>query len=490
MFYAILVAFIVLTTVSSCKKDKKNTTVTPPAGVLQLRTNVHIIDSTQWILYVNSVHPANGIYMYTFTPSTPNVSLKTGDIIIGSSNGGYIRKVTAISIEGGYYQLQTAQATMADVFKSGSFNFQMPINDPGQATPGVARAYSNYRLYHNSNFSVTLQNGQFDLEPVCNFTFSFDSVAGLTNFEMSATNATATDNVTFNLKGVMPNAWISDTILGTYSTSNIQLVQAWTPTGNVSVPVVVKLDASFEAKSSGGAPHNDSINTTLNWLTNDVFTGGLQYQGGQWQPLHSWVTTNAVAFDTLTNSFNSNAKLTFLSKITSSFYTIGGPQIIAGLSGTFLQLQQGATAPFNHNTTAWSVATDAQTGSPVFGSNMGTFTQSWSSDTVLYEAPYQLTEISGDSQTGNVVSTLPVPLKVKITDSNGQPVINVAIKFTVTHGGGTLSAYNLVTDQNGFAQVNWTLGPPMGNQNVTVTAVDGFGHALNGAPYVFNAIGQ
>ena len=289
----------------------------------------------------------------------------------------------------------------------------------------------------------------------------------------------------------MPYQWTHDSILSTYTVNSIPTVTAWTSGGSIQVPVVVKLVLSFLVTGYGGTPNLDTINTNMSWSSSNIFTAGLQYQGGVWQALHNTTATNVFAFDTFSRVYNTYESLSFLAQIKTSLYNVAGPELSMGLAGNMAQLQTGgAGTPFLRKTGGWTTATNSQTNNPVYGKNIGAFTQSWNSDSAFYQAPYQATKISGDNQTANVVTTLPQPLILKITDSNGQPVSNLPVTFAVTHGGGTLSAYNLYTDQNGLAQVTWTLGPPMGNQNVSVKVVDGYNHPLLNSPAVFNATGQ
>jgi len=489
LFYVMLVTCTLFTLVSSCKKDKKTTPATPPAGSIQIWSNVHIIDSSQWILSPTSNFGA-GNYYYTFTPTTPNINIQVGDILIGNGHGGYIGKVNGTAISGKYYEVQLRPATMADVFKSGTFSFQIPINDTAQGNSGITRTFSNFGIYHNSAFQANLISAQFSIQPTVNFTFSYDSAAGLTNFQMSITNATYRDSLLLGLQGNMPYGWSKDTTLGSYVTNSIQQIPAWTPTGTVLVPVVVKLTTGFVANSSGGSTV-EAINAKVIWSGSSVFSGGMQYQSAQWQPIHSLTGTNFLAFDTFSTLTATGSQFSLLAQISSVFYGIPGPQITVGAGGDVLISERSSGVYFHHRTDAWSTATDAQnSATPIFGKTNSTFTQTWNSDSVFFQSPYQVTKISGDNQSANVVSTLPQPLLVKVTDSNGQPVSGVTVKFVVTHGGGTLTAYSLLTDVNGNAQVTWTLGPVFGNQNVTVTVLNGSNQSLTGSPAVFNATGN
>ena len=84
--------------------------------------------------------------------------------------------------------------------------------------------------------------------------------------------------------------------------------------------------------------------------------------------------------------------------------------------------------------------------------------------------PTMLEKISGDNQPGLSITSLPNPLVVKVTDQNGFALEEVAVTFTVTAGGGTLSATRTTTDENGRAESTFTLGPNLGTHTVNVFA--------------------
>ena len=84
--------------------------------------------------------------------------------------------------------------------------------------------------------------------------------------------------------------------------------------------------------------------------------------------------------------------------------------------------------------------------------------------------PTMLEKISGDNQHGLSITSLPNPLVVKVTDQNGFALEEVAVTFTVTAGGGTLSTTRTTTDENGRAESTFTLGPNLGTHTVNVFA--------------------
>ncbi len=97
--------------------------------------------------------------------------------------------------------------------------------------------------------------------------------------------------------------------------------------------------------------------------------------------------------------------------------------------------------------------------------------------------PHTLTKVSGDEQEGTVGAALAKPFVVSVLDQNGSAFAGAVVTFSVTAGGGTLSATTATTDANGRARSTLTLGSDPGTNTVTAT-VEGL------EPETFTAIGQ
>ncbi len=98
--------------------------------------------------------------------------------------------------------------------------------------------------------------------------------------------------------------------------------------------------------------------------------------------------------------------------------------------------------------------------------------------TRLEEAPAN----SGNDQTDTVLATLPNPYRVLATNQDGAPVPGVAVNWTVSAGGGGVSAPMSTTDVNGIAVITHTFGSTAGAQSVRA-AVTG----LIGSPVTFTS---
>jgi uncharacterized protein (TIGR03437 family) len=79
-----------------------------------------------------------------------------------------------------------------------------------------------------------------------------------------------------------------------------------------------------------------------------------------------------------------------------------------------------------------------------------------------------LTKVSGDLQTTQSGQNFPAPLIVQVTGTNGLPLSNQPIGFSVTDGVATLSTISTLTDATGQARVTVTAGAVPGS--VTVKA--------------------
>ncbi len=97
--------------------------------------------------------------------------------------------------------------------------------------------------------------------------------------------------------------------------------------------------------------------------------------------------------------------------------------------------------------------------------------------------PHSLAKVCGDSQEGTAGILLDEPFVVLVSDEEGTAMAGVVVSFTVTAGGGTLSAATATTNANGRAATRLTLGSEPGT-NAVSAIVEGL------EPGTFTATGQ
>lgn len=96
----------------------------------------------------------------------------------------------------------------------------------------------------------------------------------------------------------------------------------------------------------------------------------------------------------------------------------------------------------------------------------------------------QVALTSGNNQVGTAGSTLGSPFVVTVRDGSSNPVSGFTVSWSVSSGGGNLSASSTTTNAQGQAQTYLTLGTTAGGNTVTATA-----SGLSGSPVTFTATG-
>jgi hypothetical protein len=82
--------------------------------------------------------------------------------------------------------------------------------------------------------------------------------------------------------------------------------------------------------------------------------------------------------------------------------------------------------------------------------------------------PASIVLIAGDAQVSPEVGTrLPLPLTIKVIDAQGQNVSDATVVWSTS--SGSLSAPTSLTNVDGAASIEWTLGPLAGTQTATAT---------------------
>ena len=116
----------------------------------------------------------------------------------------------------------------------------------------------------------------------------------------------------------------------------------------------------------------------------------------------------------------------------------------------------------------------ASAGAWVLGTTPGAHTATASADgaadvrftaTAVAGPAASLTLVDGDNQTMAPGRSLPLPLRVRVADSFGNPVRFVRVTFVVVSGGGTIANNSTLSDSMGLAVSGpWTLGVEAGMQ--------------------------
>lgn len=84
--------------------------------------------------------------------------------------------------------------------------------------------------------------------------------------------------------------------------------------------------------------------------------------------------------------------------------------------------------------------------------------------------PAAIALTSGQAQVGMPGVALPAPIVARVTNSQGNPIANTPVTFSVTRGFGSVASATVTSDANGQAATSWTLGDGSVRQLLSVTA--------------------
>jgi adhesin/invasin len=85
--------------------------------------------------------------------------------------------------------------------------------------------------------------------------------------------------------------------------------------------------------------------------------------------------------------------------------------------------------------------------------------------------PAAVSIVAGDDQTATAGTAVAIPPAVIVTNAAGTQLPGVAVSFSVTAGGGSVTGESATTDEQGEAAVgSWTLGTTPGTNELTAVA--------------------
>ena len=470
--------------VSCSKEDSAKTPEIVTALVLM--DNVKIIDATELELDLTPSKIDNGIYEFSFSGASPDIKL--GDIIVGEQGDGFIRKVSSAAVNGNSIVLQTTQGTMSDVFQEGGFNFNLDMTDMKARGPsGFSYTITNKTLYEEGALSIVLNNTQVDFDPNWFLDFNFDK-KGITSFEMSAQNGTLNGNFTATVTASQAITLLnkSSSILPNgkpYSKSYTKRVPATLLGFPVLVPVTVVMNLDLVLDYS--AIINAAITRQATFTSNNKFNLGLNYSNGKWNDINSFSPSNNFSLSKRTGNANATINLSLTPKVSFKLYGQAGPYASVGLME---QLSSSVASPaldWDFKADVWIKST-AGASVAILDYSLADYSKTWETAKLSYLTPYKIEKVSGDNQKGNFGQQLISPLKVKVLDNLDKPQSNIPVYFKIVDGGGTVQTTSVLTDDNGFAETQWTLGSSA-TQTVNVSAKKANGTLLLNAPLTFSA---
>lgn len=455
-------------------------------------TGVVVIDTTVYTLISDSAELAQGIYKYTFGQRKRDDIIVNGNIIVGTTGDGYLRKVISQSQDRGQLTLLTDKADLEDLFVYAEFLFPIVFTNMtgfnmmshlegisiNNLDDGFELSLQDVVLFQNSSCTFTA-NGTLRFDPDFNNKFILKE-RNLNKFETAL--FTSSFNSDLDLNFSVNNAFsIEDQIItiAKYSKRVYKNVGLIPFGGKITITLKAKYSLSFDAP----------LELSTGFTSNNTITFGANLQNGNWKPIWEPESDNSLhPLNFEMPEFTVTQKLEIIPEINIKFMDLAGP--FFNING-YEELEYAiATESLDWNSNI-NVGLKSYIGITAFDLSawdFGTLTDKeiFAADTTLWEAPSSLEIFSGNNQTGVLGQQLPDPIIVKVEDSRGETFANIPVHFAVTSGGGTVQSASVMTDADGYAQTTWTLGST-GSQQVSASVLKANGENITGSPVTFTA---
>ncbi len=100
----------------------------------------------------------------------------------------------------------------------------------------------------------------------------------------------------------------------------------------------------------------------------------------------------------------------------------------------------------------------------------------------------ELELVDGNEQIAPVGTALADSVRVRVLDTEGRPVTNQAVTFTVLSGGGSVEPPAVTTSADGIAAASWTLGTSAGTQELRASTIQGGTGTRLDVPFTATAV--
>ena len=303
-------AFILVVLTFNCKKDTTDnsdnpTTPNNPPGSnpdSTLIKKVYVIDSTKLVLTSDSILLSAGRFEYTFTGTAPQFKAK--DVIVGVTNGGYIRRISSINMQSNRVTLETTQGTMEDIFTNAHFSFSTGVDSlhGGKMQSESDFDLSGMMLYEDANSTFKISKGLITIGGDWNFDFDYKD-SKLNSFEMICRNAILKGDLELNVK--TNNSVNTPEKLVTLKRASKYFI-LWIG----QVPMVVYMEIELQGKVSASA--GAGTETTFHVITDNSLDVGMEYKNGQWQKTFNKNVLTNISVPRFQQDFNAELRLALI----------------------------------------------------------------------------------------------------------------------------------------------------------------------------------
>ncbi len=470
---------VVIIMVSSCEEDSP---VANYADDEAINDNVVLMDSTDVTLKSSDQQLSEGIYIFVYAGTAPE--FKTGDVIVGHTGYGYLRKVISSQTSGNTVTLETDQATLNDLYDDVQLSVDLPYSSGTKSTSNsfsndeISLSLNDYTFYSDDNLEIKLESSSVTIDPELKFTFEKED-GTISNVSLITNNTSFEFDYQLAVSGTVSELLSVEKILLDRNTKVYSTIDNNTyPVGYVNHVVKLVLTNTTDV----------GMDYSYHSITKYNFDLGFTYSEGVVNNLFEKNSeATSVANSALEVSVEGSVRLSIVYIPTYYPFAVKGPYLINELYST-------ATGRINQSSD-WNLGLDVamETTAGIDFSVINNAladkeaTDKWFEDN-LYTAPDSAYIVSGNNQTGSPDTELAEVIRIKVLDNLDLGLPKVKVYFEPETDNGTVEEAYVFTDDNGYAETNWTLGETSGEQELKVLVKKGSGS--NVKTLTFNATAE
>ncbi|MEQ9403297.1 MAG: hypothetical protein RIM99_06930 [Cyclobacteriaceae bacterium] len=429
-----------------------------PGGVVQsdsvtVYDNVEVISDDVHLVSTDEQFES-GTFVFE---SDQDLGLQVGDIIVGSQNSGYLRKVESVDINGNQVSLSTSQGTITDLFQNTQIDldFEDLIENTGGRTNGETtfrEEFVDLKLLEENESSMTV-NGYVELD--ANYKLKLDVQEGvLQSISFNTTGTTLDLNLLTSIV-VGDKVDVADREVEIFSTSKDFATVSPPVFGTVDFSIKAVISSSFDASITANSTTRDKVQIDFEAL----------YSNGGWTNSFNSQELISEGNTDISGAINISNEIRLIPEIDIKLYGVVGPFFIPEV---FATLDLGVTSP----SLDWDAFTEVGYGgkfgleAEIFGTDILRLEATIPEERLkVWEAPYSLEIADGNNQTF-ATNTRSDTLRVNVLDNLGNLVTGVPVHYEIIAGDGFLDDNKVFSNSAGTSKVTYTAGSQLGSGSV------------------------
>lgn len=495
-------------TLSIYAGDSQTATVGTAVAIIPTARVMNGITPVSGITIQFSVNAGNGSVTNVTAVTNAQGVATSGGWIVGTTTGTMHMTASGAGLinSPATYTATATTGSASQVAVNAGNNQSATVNTTVTTAPSVIVKDLYNNIVSGATVTFAIASGSGTLTSASTTT-NASGIATVGSWKMGTAVGTNTVTATVSGSGISGNP-VTFTATGTAGAATNMVIYGSTNNQSATVSTALASDPAVIVKDALGNPKSGVL------VTFAVTTGGGVVVGGSATSdangiatVTSWTLGSSAGMNTLTatSSGLTGSGLIFTATgiaIASNTLAVNSGDNQTAVVGTAVAVVptvrvMNGTTPVSGITIQFSVSSGngsvvnatavtnalgvATSGGWILGTTVGTMQMTASgaglthspiifSATASAGSPASVTQFTGNNQTTEAGTSLPINPSVRVSDAYGNVVSGAVVHFSVTTGGGSITGATSTSNSSGIASVgSWTLGNVVGANSLSAT---------------------